>query len=255
MLSKNKLKWVRSLKMKKFRDLHQAFVVEGEKLVLETLQHPNAAVVELFALEDWLNKHFDLLKKTKITSTEINSRELKQLSFLTNPNQVLIILQKRNLELDSSYLSTNYALYLDGIQDPGNMGTILRIADWFGIEWVICSPDTVDVYNPKVIQASMGAFLNVKVVYRDTSIFSEELAEIPVYQTFMEGNSIADTNFPGYGVIVIGNEGRGISEDIQQVAHQKIAIPGNHRLGAESLNAAVSCGIICAFLRNPIHGK
>jgi RNA methyltransferase, TrmH family len=177
---------------------------------------------------------------------------LKLISNLTTPNKVLVVAKKTTPQYNNEIMGKSFCFYLDGIQDPGNLGTILRIADWFSIPYVFCSPNTVELWNPKVIQASMGAFLRV----HSSEITFEELTnrfpELPIFAAILRGNNIFETvikpDFPRRGIVIIGNEGQGISADLIEKAQFKITIPGGG--GAESLNAAVSTGIIAAVLTN-----
>jgi RNA methyltransferase, TrmH family len=250
-LSKNKIKYIQSLKLKKFRDEHEVFVVEGEKMALELISHKSIEIEQIIAIETWIQAHQNALKShfNKIlTATEA---DLKQISNLSTPNKVFIIAKKSLPEYLEKITKNNFTLYLDGIQDPGNMGTILRIADWFSIPNIFCSHETVEVWNPKVIQSSMGAFLRVhtqEVNFRNLKNF---LPDVPVFATVINGQNIFDlkkekelTN----GIIVIGNEGKGVSEEVLKLSDYKISIPGGG--GAESLNAAVATGIVCAILKS-----
>lgn len=247
MLSLNKIKYVQSLHSKKNRQKYDIFVAEGEKIAEEILKHEKIHIESIFGLPKWIEKYDLLLKKFGNKVQEVSEQELKKISTLTTPNQVLIVAKQPIVEIDKSLIHQDIALYLDGIQDPGNMGTILRIADWFGIPYVFCSDTCVDVYNPKVIQATMGAFLRVKTKEIEIDQILED--NIPVYGALLEGKNVFQENFTKNGIIIIGNEGKGISDEFQAKITNPISIP-SHGEGAESLNAAIATGIICALFRN-----
>ena len=262
MLSKQKIKYVQSLKLKKFRDEHQVFVVEGEKMALELIGDKSIEIEQIIAIETWIQAHQNALKphfNKILTATEA---DLKQISNLTTPNKVFVIVKKeapQSRPLRDGALAPyfeekmhhNFTLYLDGIQDPGNLGTILRIADWFSIPYIFCSPETVEVWNPKVIQSSMGAFLRVSTQEVDFLDLKKRFPDVPIFATVINGDNIfevkKDKN-PTQGIIVIGNEGKGVSEAVLKMSDFKISIPGGG--GAESLNAAVATGIVCSILKS-----
>ncbi len=246
MLSKAVIKFVQSLQKKKFRQKYNNFLVEGDKMVSEILRSPNFNIHSIYALDKWLEKYEGLLKKHQSICYAISEKELKSISGLKTPNQVLCILEMPQADIDDALIQKDLSLVLDHIQDPGNMGTILRTADWFGIQHVFCF-DCVDVYNPKVIQASMGAFLRVKTLNIQPSELFERFSDVPVYGTTLNGTNIYTTKLSKKGFIIIGNEGRGIREETAQYIQHNIAIPayGN----AESLNVAVATGVICAAFR------
>ncbi len=252
-LSKQKIKYIQSLKVKKFRQMYGNFIVEGEKMVIELLNDKNIVVEHIIGLETWMNENTNILKPhfNKILTT--TEADLRQISSLTTPNKVMIVARQPAENSAETFLKTlppsvqyGFSLYLDGIQDPGNMGTILRIADWFSIPYVFCSPTSVDVWNSKVIQASMGAFLRVKAIEIDFKDIKKAYPELPIFSTILRGDNIFKTDFPRCGMIVVGNEGSGISEEILKQTDFKITIPGGG--GAESLNAAVATGIVCAVI-------
>ncbi|MEA3443619.1 MAG: RNA methyltransferase [Bacteroidota bacterium] len=244
MLSKNKIKLISSLQRKKMRDEHSLFVAEGNKLVSEIVES-DFKIHSVVALHQWIET-----KKLSpnIEIIEANEKEMKKISSLTTPTEVLAVVEKPAFDLDISRLSGQLSLVLDDIQDPGNLGTIIRLADWFGIENIVCSRGTVDVFNPKVVQATMGAILRVKLHYSDLGKFFGEVLEqfkIPVYGTFMDGTSIYQEKLPEAALIVMGNEGKGISKDIQQFITHKISIPSfSENKTSESLNVANATGII-----------
>ncbi len=255
MLSKAKVKYLNSLKSKKFRQKYNNFVAEGDKIAIEILknaQNPNAAfsieIEAIYGLSDWIKNHQDLLQPFQAIIAEVDNATLKKISSLQTPNQVLIVLKQFDFDLPTAQIQTNLTLLLDEIQDPGNLGTIMRIADWFGIPNVICSTNCADAYNPKTIQATMGAFLRVRTFRLNLTEFCRNFSALPVYGAVLGGENLFQTKLNKNALIVIGNEGKGISPDmIQQLTH-RIEIPANGQ--AESLNAAIATGIICAAFRN-----
>lgn len=204
-------------------------------------------VQHIYALEDWIETHKTTIRAKDIPFTIITERELKAISSLTTPNKVLLVMKQFTQKLETIALDEGYALFLDQIQDPGNMGTILRNADWFGIRYVFCSDGCADIYNSKVIQASMGAIFRVNVMNIALTDLLNAKPDLPVYGTVLEGSNIYDLKPAQNGLIVIGNEGRGISPDIQNLLTHKVTIPRGISSGAESLNAAVASGIVCAI--------
>jgi TrmH family RNA methyltransferase len=254
MISKNKLKQIKSLSLKKFRQKEQLFLVEGDKNVLEVLHSP-IRVQELYATETFLTAHTGSLSGTEQVN-EATQEEIKKASLLKQPQNCLAICEIPPAgELPQK--PEGLSLFLDGIQDPGNLGTIIRTCDWFGMEYLFCSPDTADVFNPKVIQASMGSFCRIKTVYTpfDTLAGLFNQTQIPVYGTFLEGKNLYAENFPVSALIVLGNEGRGIRAEIEERIDFKLNIPSfNHNSRrAESLNVAVAAGIICSEFKT--HSK
>lgn len=242
MLVKQKIKYIQTLGQKKFRQEEGVFIVEGPKLVKELLQIDPVAVKEVFALQEWIEENPELAGKTTITAiTEI---ELERISQLSTPNKVLAIVQQ--YPTSETIMTNQVVLLLDTIQDPGNLGTIIRIADWFGVEQILCSPDSADLYNPKVVQSTMGSIARVKVNYLDLEAWLVSQKNIPVYAASLDGQDITSMEKIKKGIIIIGNESKGISEDILQLATNRITIPAKGK--AESLNAAVAAGIILSHL-------
>lgn len=246
MLSKNKIKYINSLKSRKFRDEYQQFIAEGDKLVCDLLSG-NYIISEIFAVADWLDKHSFT---NQIAVTEVSETELERISQLSTPNKVLAILDyKKNQEFNNKIFD-ELILVLDEIKDPGNLGTIIRIADWFGISNIICSNNSVDVYNPKVVQATMGSIARVNVSYSDLRDFLKNMPQnTPIYGTLLDGENIYDQQLSKNGIIIVGNESRGISNEIIQFITNKIFIPSyaqNIENKAESLNASIATAIVCA---------
>jgi RNA methyltransferase, TrmH family len=240
MLSKNEIKYIQSLCQKKQRTAERLFIVEGVKLVKELID-ANYPVKNIYALEEWD------APMTAIPITRISEVELERISSLQTPNQVLAVVKQLE-PIGEPLLKGNLTLMLDGIQDPGNLGTLIRIADWFGINQIIASEDTVELYNPKVIQSTMGSFLRVKIWYKDiTTVLNQQ--QVPVYGALLEGESIHKTNPSSEGVLLIGNESKGIRQPLLSLITHRVTIP---RIGeAESLNAAVATGILLAALTKP----
>ena len=246
MLSKKIIKYIQSLTHKKLRDEEKAFVAEGPKVVAEFLKSEKFTCKILCALKEWLSENQHLLKGISSDNIfEINEDVLEKISFLKTPNKVLTVLN-RQLAEGVPVINNKLSLMLDDIQDPGNLGTIIRIADWFGIENIICSENCVDCYNPKVIQSAMGSFVRVKIWYTSLMSFIEKNKNISVYAAALHGKSVYNFSEIQEGIILIGNESKGISEELINNVHQKITIP---RLGnAESLNAAIATGIILSHI-------
>lgn len=245
MISKNQIKHIQALHSKKNREEEGLFIIEGIKLVSEFIHNQKFEIKELFGTVEYLSNHQDILVKNKISYTEINSEELKKISLLTTPNQVLAVVKTISQELDISILNSGTSLFLDDIRDPGNLGTIIRIADWFGIKQVICSPNTTELYNPKTLQASMGAVLRVNVISLAFDKLLPKLNHIPIYGAVLEGENIYTTSLQ-HGLIVIGNEANGISNEVLKHITNHITIPAANSNGSESLNAANACAIICS---------
>jgi RNA methyltransferase, TrmH family len=256
MLSKNKIKFINSLQLKKNRDKEGVFVIEGDKIVREFLAF-GFPLKYLAAKGDFI----DRLKASDLKNVNekevITDEELKKISFLKTPNNALAVAVMPDNLLDVNSISREYLLALDFIQDPGNLGTIIRAAAWFGLRTVVCSPDSVDVYNPKVIQSCMGALLHVKVIYHDLKDLLEKAnsLKVPVYGTLMDGRSIYSQVPGGKGVILLGNESKGISPELQPLITEKITIPKFSRAkeGIDSLNVGMAASIVLSeFMRGTV---
>lgn len=242
MISKNQIKLIKSLQQKKYRKLYQLFFAEGVKVIQELL-NSNYELVEIFTTQEL----FPNVEKSKLNF--ISEAELKSISALVTPNEclaVFIIPEKQEVDF-----SNTLQIALDDIRDPGNMGTIIRLADWFGIAHIICSEETVDVYNPKVIQSTMGSIARVSVMYCDLKRYLLDV-QVPIYGTLLEGKNIYAEKLIQPSIIVLGNESNGISEDVQRLITNKITIP---RFGSlqqtESLNVATATAIVLSeFCRN-----
>jgi TrmH family RNA methyltransferase len=247
MLSKSQIKFIRSIEHKKFRNESGCFLAEGNKLVADILPHFECAL--LAARSSWLATQGDI-KATELVLAEEN--DIKKASLLKTPQDVIAVFRQPELILDRSVFQNDLVLVLDGVQDPGNLGTIVRLADWFGIHNVICSPDSVDIFNPKTVQATMGAIARVKVFYMDLpALFDETGNDIPIYGTFLEGNSIYTDTLTHNGLIVMGSEGQGIGRELERKISHRLHIPSFPPATetGESLNVAVATAIVCSEFR------
>jgi len=245
MISKNQIKYIQSLHLKKNREEEGFFIIEGLKLVTEFIRDGSYKIKEIYATSDFIEANEDLLNSKKVTFSEITPEELKKISLQVTPNQVLAIVEAKQNRLNLQQVATELTLYLDDIRDPGNLGTMIRIADWFGIKQVICSKTSTEVYNPKTLQASMGAVLRVNVIYKDFSELIKQANGIPVYGAVLNGEDLYRSNLQR-GIIVIGNEANGISAEVMKQITHAITIPAAANNGSESLNAANACAIICS---------
>lgn len=243
MLSTNRIKTIRQLHQKKFRQKYHKFIVEGEKSVAELVQQERFEVLELYGTADFFKKNN--LPVDSDTYVVISEAELKKLSLLKTPNKAFAVLALPERIPDFSFCEKKLCFYLDNLRDPGNVGTVLRIADWFGMPAVYCSKGTADAFSPKVIQASMGAFLRVRIF----EVEEEQLPKMPIFGAVMEGDSLFSIKEkPENGLLVLGNEGYGISPAIEAQLTQRLTIPRAPQGGAESLNAGVAAGIFAALL-------
>lgn len=251
MLSKNKIKLIQSLNRKKDRDESGLFLVEGNKMVEEALRS-EYQIETLVCTAQFADQHPEIRSKAK-EIIEADKDSIQKASLLQNPQEALAIIMQPENKKPKLNLNEELCLALDFIQDPGNLGTVLRIADWFGIDTVICSENTVDVYNPKVVQASMGAIFRIKTIYTNLESFLLKTAQdrIPVYGTFMDGNNIYTEQLTKNGIIILGNEGNGISDQISKLVTHTIAIPtfSTNPNKAESLNVAIAASICCSEFR------
>ncbi len=245
MLSKNQIKFIKSLDKKKYRNESGCFLAEGNKLVADMLPYFQCEV--LVAKPAWLATQGDIKAKELIVVT---GDEIERSSLLQHPQDVIAVFRQPAYRLDKEELTNELSLVLDSIQDPGNMGTIIRIAGWFGIRNIICSPDTADCYNPKTVQATMGALARVKVHYLPLEEFLSS-CQLPVYGTFLAGKNIYTEELADTGLIVMGNEGQGISYAIEPFINKRLYIPGYPpgEESTESLNVAVATAVTCAEFR------
>lgn len=238
MISKNQIKLIRSLELKKNRKREKLFIAEGPKVVGDLLQAGYRPRL-LFSTKD--------IKDAELITEE----ELRKISFLQHPQEIIAIFEIPTTH-PSPFDHRQLCLALDGIQDPGNLGTIIRIADWFGITTIYCSPDTADVYNPKVVQATMGSLAHVHVIYNDLlDLFKTLPPSYPIYGTLLDGENIYEQELSSEGIIIMGNEGNGISPEVRQHINKRLLIPDFHTDGlrAESLNVAIATAITCSEFR------
>ena len=250
MISIQTIKHIKSLQQKKFREEEQCFVAETPKIVEEVLNSNAYSVEAVYALKSWIDENWK--RFARHTLTEVSPKELERISGLQTPNQVLAVIKKSDISIDLDTIFSDTSLMLDDIRDPGNLGTILRIADWFGIKHVLCSNESVEYTNPKCIQASMGSFLRVSVHYGDLARFLlDKKVDTPIYGSFMDGENIYQTNLNPKACIVIGNEAHGISKPLESLITKKIHIPSfsNEKIHAESLNASIATAIFCSELK------
>jgi RNA methyltransferase, TrmH family len=241
MITKLQVKYIQSLGQKKFRDQEAVFVAEAPKIINELLTASPASLRTLYATAGWLEKHTDMLPALHAANIVIiKEQELERISFLQTPNEVLGIFAKPSVA--APLFNNCVSLMLDGIQDPGNMGTLIRIADWFGVRNIICSNDCADAFAPKVVQSTMGSILRVQLSYTDLLQWTASFPGLVLYAATLNGSPLHSMHPLQEGVIVIGNESKGIRPALLEQCKQRITIP---RTGhAESLNAAVAAGII-----------
>lgn len=238
MLTKSEIQLVKSLRSKKFRQKYNQFIVEGEKAVAEALQN-NLEVVQVFGTEEWRTLYLPLLGKVPYTT--VNTKELERISGFEQPNKALALLALPQTDFDTNTFNEHLTIALDFIQDPGNLGTIIRTADWYGIKHIVCSENCVDAFSPKVINATMGSFARVQVHYVNLEEVLTPYAN-RLYACVMNGTSVYEIKNADKPIVLIGNEGKGISDSLLQLAQNKISIP--RRGKAESLNAAVATAVI-----------
>ncbi len=252
-LTKNLCRTIKSLDERKVRRKEGLFKAEGTKCVLDTIGHFN--VRHLFATHDWLEHYRNTAVVDRLADseciTQVTRNDLSRLSSLTTPSDVIAVYEIPHREPDFAAMSSRLILALDTIQDPGNLGTIIRVADWFGIRDIICSAETADCYAPKVIQSTMGSISRVKLHYGSLSEMIESIKPTAVYGTFLDGETITEAEIGSEGIIVIGNEGKGISEEIERIVSKRLFIPSyppGQETG-ESLNAAIATAITLAKFR------
>jgi len=251
MLSKNKIKFIQSLARKKNREAEKLFLVEGDKMVVEALE--SSLSVRLLAATDEFLAANNRIAQKAAEVVDATAEEIRKASLLQSPQHALAVVEMPQTGFEQSMLTNQLSLALDFIQDPGNLGTIIRLADWFGIEHLLCSENTVDCFNPKVIQASMGAIFRVKVHYLNLPevLKKAQADKLPVYGAFLEGENIYKHNLSKAGILVMGNEGNGISAEVEQTVTDKIHIPSfaTKGTGSESLNVSMATGICLSEFR------
>ncbi len=254
MISKNRLKYVRSLEMKKYRKAEGVFVAEGHKLVDDLLDVFECKY--LAATSEWLSANaawVDRQRRSGVEVDEVTDEELKRASFQETPQQVLAVFKQLTYEVDVNEVARKQlCLVLDDVQNPGNLGTIVRLADWFGIEHIFCSKGCADIYNPKTVQATMGGIARVQVHEADLpELLSRLDKDIPVYGTFLDGENMYGKELENRGLIVMGNEGKGVSKEVAAFVTERLYIPNypEGRETSESLNVAIATAIVCAEFR------
>ncbi len=248
MLSKSNIKLVNSLRVKKYRNETGLFIAEGERLVGDILGS-SLRVKSLYHTSNWGKS-----KTMDADAISISEDEMKKISGLSTPSSVLALVFIPVNKVSPADISKTLTIALDGVQDPGNFGTIIRLADWFGIDTILCSNDTVDAYSPKVVQACMGAISRVKISYCELPEILQNLrdkAKLTIYGTFMEGSNIYNEKLLKNGIVVMGNEGNGICQEVEKIITHKIHIPSfaNSRNTVESLNVAMATAIVCSEFR------
>lgn len=253
MISKNQLKLIHSLEQKKYRTQNNLFVAEGPKTVGDLMRRMQPKMI--FATQEWIDRNASGESQILDATTQINcvsTNELRQISFQQHPQEVLALFPQPS---SSEYTDakSNLVLALDGVQDPGNLGTIIRIADWFGISTILCSQNTADAFSPKVVQATMGSIARVNIVYCDLVQTLTAIAAdgVPLYGTLLDGSNIYSQKLTANGVIVMGNEGNGISEPVRALVTQKLLIPSFTKSDdhAESLNVAIATAVTLSEFR------
>lgn len=249
MISKNQIKYIHQLELKKFRKQEGLFIAEGHKVVGDLLR-AGFKPRQIFAVQDWITDNSSQLSVLDSQLSEVNLEELTRLSLLQHPQQVLALFpipDEQTIPSPKNALS----ILLDNVQDPGNLGTIIRIADWFGIDTIYCSLGTVDAWNPKVVQATMGSIARVHIKYVDPQLLFDSLPDkFPVYGTFLDGDNIYSQQLSQQGIIVMGNEGNGISDAVRSRVTHKLLIPDFHKGDtADSLNVAIATAITCSEFR------
>lgn len=240
-------KMVASLGTAKGRKEHGCFVAEGTKCVVDTW--PFFSCRYLFATAEWIEQNAASLDGAQ--PIEAKRADIQQMSQLTTPSSVIAVYEIPQSVLDETVVKEQLVIALDRVQDPGNLGTIMRVADWFGISYIVCSRDTVDVYNPKVVQATMGAISRVKVHYVDLPDFIARHRDVPVYGTLLDGDNIYDTPLQNHGLVVMGNEGQGLSDEVKAMVSHRLLIPSYppERPTSESLNVGMATAITIAEFR------
>lgn len=249
MISKQQQKLIRSLEHKKYRDQLSLFIGEGPKVVGELLKSFRCKVI--VATSEWLTQNSIRIAEN-VELHEVTPQELERISLLKTPQSVIGIFEKKNISCPPiDIAATNLCIALDHIQDPGNLGTIIRTANWFGIDHIICSLDTADPYSPKVIQATMGAIARSNLYSTDLAQYFASAASVPIYGTFLQGENIYETPLTNNGIILMGNEGKGISESLAAHVTNRLFIPPfrPEATTVESLNVAIATAVTCAEFR------
>ena len=248
MLSKSELKHLRSLKQAKFRQMYDIFVAEGDKLVSDLILKGTFEIEAIYCLENWFTEKSNLLNDYSSIVFKVTNSEMEEISLLSTPSSVYILLKRTNDEVNAKLIQLGSSFLVDGVQDPGNLGTIIRIADWFGFKAVIRTRDSADFFNPKTIQSSMGSICNIHLCTIDRNEISNLPPSLPLVGVDVSGVSVHLAATPEKAIYVLGSEGRGISAEIKASIQSFISIPGSKSKFAESLNVAVSSGIIAQWV-------
>ena len=244
MISKSQISFIQSLHQKKNRKEFGLFIVEGLKSIQEFI-NSEYVLDSVYHSENIISKLSNLSRKIKVH--EISNVELSKISLLNTPQSILALVKMpENGDLNTKIANNTFLIALDTIQDPGNLGTIIRTADWFGLNTIICSMDTAEVYNPKVVQASMGSLSRMRVIYTDLTDYLSRTT-LPIFGALLDGDSVHETNFGEEGIILLGNEGNGISVELQKYIRYPVTIPKHGN--AESLNVAIAAAIFCSEIR------
>ena len=256
MTGKNKIKLITSLQQKKYRKKNNLFFVEGLKNTLELLQS-DFRVSEILGTPHMLKQISTFYPEVKITET--SPAEYKKISALKTPPEIMALCAIPTFEPDREAFTKNLNLVLDDITDPGNMGTIIRTAHWFGINNIICSSGCVDVFNPKVVQSAMGSITKVQIIYTELLSFLQEQKDnnLPVYGAFLNGKNLYQCNVSKKGFLVLGNESNGINKEVEKIVTQKVQIPQFTAHGdfMDSLNVSIACAVLCSEFSRGIYSK
>ena len=256
MISSSQIKLIRSLSQKKFRDKNQLYIIEGEKLVKELMggkAGKDHMIKLLFAKGSWIGQNHTELSESGIDAIEAAPTEIKKVSNLVTPSQVLALVTIPDPQFNEDEVADAPVLAFESIRDPGNLGTIIRTADWFGIGHVICTPDSADAFNPKVVQSTMGAITRIRIIYKDLKeiLNGPGMKRKAVYGTFLDGENIYETPLDKNPMILFGNESHGLSDRYNPYIQKRLSIPSFSTSGAgsESLNVASSVAVICSEIR------
>lgn len=258
MISQQQIKYITSLQQKKYRSKHLSYIIEGAKMVSEALQQVPTSI-EYICFSSTNAEIASISRNYRnIIFLELSDKEFSKISSLKNPQGILAILKQPELKPQSEFHLSSMTLVLDSIRDPGNLGTIIRLCDWFGINQVVCSPDTVDCFNPKVVQATMGAILRINLMYTELIEWLSQVkgySEVVTYGTTMDGENLYTTNLKKPAILIMGNESVGISDNILKLLDKKLCIPNQsiYPGKTESLNVAIATAIVCSeFIKVPI---
>jgi len=243
MLSKNKIKNINQLHQKKFRNEFELFIAEGPKVVEEFL-HSDIKITEIYGLENWIEKNTSLLNERKCTYFQVNEAELARISGLQAPNEVLTVCKQPAFSERDMDIKVDLFLYLDGISDPGNMGTIIRMAEWFGLKQIFMAKESAEVFSPKVVQSSMGSVARIKSFYLPLKDLIKLTGKAEVWGAELSGENVYTVPLPEKCILVIGSESHGITEESKKLLSKSISIPAAKTAKTESLNAATATSII-----------